>query len=321
MRPWSKSWANRLAQLKVDKGLSLLLVKKHMTKNPKELYLLCCLAEHSTAPRVTELLQDLASWGWQEQELEHGTEFLIHVRGQAQGFRLKKQLEINCPDVQCAFSLEVEQDWTFAWRKYFHPVPIEDKFLILPSWEQQGHWPGQPMPIYIEPQMAFGTGHHTSTTLCLQALVRIWKQSEVQAGDSFLDLGTGSGILALACVKLGLWGLALDNDPQAVQNAVYNKALNRVEQGLLLGTGELSALKSWLSFELILANILASPLVYMAQDLCRRLKPGGRLILSGLMQEQESRVLEAYQAQGLQRLDVLRENDWSALILERNAGN
>ncbi|MFO8031663.1 MAG: 50S ribosomal protein L11 methyltransferase [Desulfohalobiaceae bacterium] len=282
-----------------------------------KLYLLYCKADQDQAPRISDLLQELAPWGWQEIDLAGSAGFQVHVRGMQQAGRLKHRLQRECPGLELGLQQEQEQDWTQAWRKYFHPVRIQDRFLILPAWQAKQADDPDLIQIHIQPQMAFGTGHHASTTLCLQALAQLHKQGDISTMTEFLDLGTGSGILAIACAKLGLTGLALDNDPQAVQNARHNLELNQAQGKVALGVAEMHALSPGINFGLILANILAGPLVYMAEDLVSRLKPGGRLILSGILQEQEGRVAEAYKQQGLAEPRILRDSGWSGLILQR----
>ncbi|MFW6216325.1 MAG: 50S ribosomal protein L11 methyltransferase [Desulfohalobiaceae bacterium] len=281
------------------------------------LFLLHFKVEQDQAQQVSDLLQDLAPWGWQEIDLAGRTGFQVHVRGSLQGCRLKDRLQRACPGLEVTLEPEQEQDWSQAWRKYFHPVRIQDKFLILPAWQAEQRHESGLLQIHIQPQMAFGTGHHASTTLCLQALAHLQRQEQVCPRTSFLDLGTGSGILAIACAKLGLTGLALDNDPQAIQNARQNLELNQTQARIGLGVGELQALRPGVSFGLILANILAGPLVHMAADLVCRLNPGGWLILSGILQEQESREVQAYTQQGLAEPSILRDSGWSGLILRR----
>jgi ribosomal protein L11 methyltransferase len=280
-----------------------------------KLYLLHCKAVQDQAQRIADLLQELAPWGWQEIDLAGRTGFQVHVRGELQGSRLKQRLQGECPGLEVGLQPEQEQDWSLAWRKYFQPVRIQDKFLILPSWQAEA--PADLIQIHIQPQMAFGTGHHASTILCLQALAHLHRQGGISPGSSFLDLGTGSGILAIACAKLGLTGLGLDNDPQAIQNARYNLELNLVQEKVALGVAEQQALRPGLKFGLVLANILAGPLVHMAGDLVCSLQPGGKLILSGILQEQESKVAEAYKKQGLAEPRILRDSGWSGLILQR----
>ncbi len=168
--------------------------------------------------------------------------------------------------------------------------------------------------------MAFGTGHHPSTQLCLRALTELRDSGEVLAGSSFLDLGTGSGILGIAAAKMDLHGLGLDCDLVAVRNGILNRGLNKAGDSLLFCTGGLTCLKQGVSFDLILANILSHPLIEMAAPLVSLLKPSGLLLLSGILQEQEEEVVRAYHRQRARNVKVLHQEGWSGLIFTREPG-
>ena len=183
---------------------------------------------------------------------------------------------------------------------------------VLPSWLKDEQWEAQ--PILIEPKMAFGTGHHQTTALCLGALDRLATEGVLGAGKSFLDLGTGSGILGIAAAKLGLCGLGYDIDPVAIDNARENAALNQVEAQLELGVGSIDAIPQEPRFDCILANILANPLIDMAEEICLRLARPGVLILSGILAEQADRVVAAYAALGLDNPEISLSGEWALLV-------
>jgi ribosomal protein L11 methyltransferase len=202
-------------------------------------------------------------------------------------------------------------DWGSAWKKYFTPIPIGSRFVVLPPWSTER--PQQAEPILIEPKMAFGTGHHQTTALCLHGMVRLADEDRIKPGRSFLDLGTGSGILAIAAVKLGLTGLGLDIDPVAIDNARENAALNHVQKELELAVGSIEAVQDR-CFDLILANILANPLMDMAAPITAALSRPGVLMLSGILRDQAEHVTAAYMAQGLPRPEISFAQEWALIV-------
>lgn len=212
-----------------------------------------------------------------------------------------------------------QQDWSAAWKEFFTPIDIGGRFEIVPPWLADSDHHGLE-PIVIEPKMAFGTGHHATTALCLGGIARLVGSGRLKAGDSFLDLGTGSGILAIGLVKLGCVGVAVDIDPQAVFCAAENLALNALPPSgtpgapVHLAVGGLETLAPDSAFDCIVANILAQPLIDMAPHLLAHLKPGGALILSGILTTQAQAVADAYVRQGMP--EPLREDsgEWSGLF-------
>lgn len=252
-------------------------------------------------------------WGWQDDGLEGGKRRLtVHFDRPEQSAETEAALLSACPGIALERTSVDNADWNSAWKKYFTPIPIGSRFVVLPSWLKDE--PQSAEPIVIEPKMAFGTGHHQTTALCLGALDRLASEGALEAGRSFLDLGTGSGILGIAAVKLGLTGQGLDIDPVAVDNARENAALNGVEDGFALGTGSIDAIPPDERFDCILANILANPLIDMAEDLSLRLARPGILILSGILREQADRVAAAYTAQGFPEPDVSFSGEWALLV-------
>ncbi len=262
---------------------------------------------------VTGLLYLHASWGWQDEGLIDGRRRLVvHFDRPEQSAEVEAILHDACPDLILETDSVDNADWTSAWKQYFTPIRIGKRFVVLPSWMAGDAQTAQ--PILIEPKMAFGTGHHQTTALCLGALDRLAASGEIRAGQTFLDLGTGSGILGIAAVHLGLTGLGLDIDPVAIDNALENAALNRVEAGLELGVGSIDAIPADQRFDCILANILANPLIDMAEAISARLNRPGVLILSGILREQAERVAAAYQEQGLPAPEISHAQDWALLV-------
>jgi ribosomal protein L11 methyltransferase len=215
-----------------------------------------------------------------------------------------------------------ETDWAEAWKAQYQPLRVGRRLLITPSWLSPETAPGD-VVIELDPGMAFGSGLHPSTRLCLTLL-----EQRLQPGDTVLDLGTGSGILAIAAAKLRSGPvLARDTDEVAVQVAQENVDANsvahlvRVEQGSLPQPGARGPAKvghiaqTW---DLILVNILADVIIALLdQGLATLLSPGGQLILSGIIHTRAADVESALQAQGLAISERWPEGDWLALLVER----
>jgi ribosomal protein L11 methyltransferase len=183
--------------------------------------------------------------------------------------------------------------------------------LIVPSWEEP-----QPQPsdivLRLDPGMAFGTGGHETTRLCLELLEQIMDNMPTLLSPSVLDLGTGSGILAMAAVQLGAGRVcAVDIDPLAVEVAQENLAINGLADQVECSTTPLESLDG--CFDVILANILAEELVRLAPFLNERLSAGGSLVLSGILVEKEELVRSGFSFQPLKYLETLIEGEWVAL--------
>lgn len=230
-------------------------------------------------------------------------------------------------------SLE-EEDWSNAWKQHYTVQQIGARTVIVPSWLEYAPRPND-IVLHLDPGMAFGTGLHPTTQLCLQLL-----EQYVYAGAATLDLGTGSGILALAAAKLGANPvLALDNDPIAVAVAQENVDRNGVGGVVTAALGSLGAgqrMGHWLagfqaddraaspeeqhiapepsSFDLIVANLIAKVLALLAPDLATALAPGGTLISSGIIIDREEGVTLALAAAGLYLAERRQEGEWVALV-------
>jgi ribosomal protein L11 methyltransferase len=151
--------------------------------------------------------------------------------------------------------------------------------------------------IVIEPKSAFGTGHHPTTTMCLEAITRLHKAGVLKEGQTFLDMGTGTGILGIGCVKLGLSGFGADIDPLSISNSIENCEMNGVGAEFEIQEGSVELVEGR-QFDVVIANILAGPLKEMAPALLPLVKPGGCLILSGFLAVQVPGMLEAYASMG-----------------------
>jgi ribosomal protein L11 methyltransferase len=182
-----------------------------------------------------------------------------------------------------------DQDWERAWMDQFQPLRFGERLWIVPSWIEAPE--AQAVNILLDPGLAFGTGTHPTTALCLE-----WLDGADLADKTVLDYGCGSGILAIAALKLGAasaWGI--DIDPQALTATRDNAARNGIEAGRL-NTGLPGALPKDAQFDVLLANILMGPLIELAPTLTGHVRPGGQLVLSGLLAEQAEGVMAAYAA-------------------------
>jgi ribosomal protein L11 methyltransferase len=209
-----------------------------------------------------------------------------------------------------------DEDWATAWRKHYQPFRVGRKIWIHPSWlEAAGSEPGD-VVIAVDPGMAFGTGLHPSTQMCLQQL-----ETLVQPGMRVLDVGAGSGILSTAAAKLGAGRvLAFDTDYQAVLATAENVERNDVEDRLWLYQGELTVLRPS-AWDLVVVNILAPVItrLLLNDHLTGYLSGGGRLVLSGIIEEQENDVLLALAANSMTVSNRAVVRVWVCLTAEKKA--
>ena len=200
-----------------------------------------------------------------------------------------------------------EQDWNESWKKGFTPLDVGQRFTVLPPWEK-GH-EGR-VDLIIDPGMAFGTGHHETTRSCL---VLMEKYAGTCAKERFLDLGAGTGLLAIAASKLGYRHIAaVDTDPLAVEAMRMNVELNQVTN---VDIREGNVDEALGTFDCIAANIISGVLIQLAPALASRLRPGGVAVLSGILIGQENEVIEAITQAGLKLLEQYRDGKWVSLAI------
>jgi ribosomal protein L11 methyltransferase len=199
-----------------------------------------------------------------------------------------------------------DEDWLGEWKKSWQPVAVGDHFLVAPPWSEIDD-PLERIVIRIEPGMAFGTGTHETTRLCLAAIEKHF------AGESFLDVGTGTGILAIAAAKLFPEARieACDTDAEAVAIAVENARLNGVAESISFRVGSVS--ESTASAALVCANLTADVIVALLPALVGA--TCGRLILSGILEEQLPQVIDALRAQGIVSPDITQDGEWVAVVV------
>jgi len=206
------------------------------------------------------------------------------------------------------------EDWSTSWQANFKPLRVGRRLLIVPSWEEVYPLP-EDILLRIDPGMAFGTGGHETTRLCLELLEQIMDNMSFIA-PTVLDLGTGSGILAMAAVRLGGGRVCgVDTDPTAIEVARVNIASNGLEKQIVLSTLPLESQID--RFDIILANILAEELVRLASHLTDKLNPGGMLVLSGILAEKEPLVLNGFASTHLIHMETRCEGEWLALLYQK----
>ncbi|OIU70612.1 50S ribosomal protein L11 methyltransferase [Rossellomorea aquimaris] len=205
-----------------------------------------------------------------------------------------------------------EEEWATAWKKYYHPVKISDKFTIVPTWEDYTPVHSDELIIELDPGMAFGTGTHPTTVMCIQALERI-----VKPQDSVIDVGTGSGVLSIAAAMLAASEVkAYDLDEVAVKSARLNVKLNKVQDRV---TVDQNNLLNGIAAEadVIVANILAEIILRFTEDAFQLVKPGGYFITSGIIQPKKQEVKEALEHAGFLIEEVMVMEDWVAIIAQK----
>lgn len=213
-----------------------------------------------------------------------------------------------------------EDDWANSWKEHFKPARIGKRFVIKPTWEEYLPADGD-IILELDPGMAFGTGTHPTTKMCLEWLEMITFREEPfnrlpsRGATSVLDVGTGSGILALAAARIGSNRItAIDIDPQAVAIALQNLELNGAGHAVQVSTTPLADIGD--TFDVVLANILAEELIRLREQLVQRVAPGGCLILSGILTEREQFVMDGFVDTGLRFVGSSREAEWSCLCYQ-----
>lgn len=205
-----------------------------------------------------------------------------------------------------------EEDWATSWKKYYHPVKISQRFTIVPTWETYHPVSSDELIIELDPGMAFGTGTHPTTVMSLQALEKM-----VKPQDRVIDIGTGSGVLAIGAALLSAKKVyALDLDEVAVKSAKSNIELNKVQDIVTVEEGNLTDKVSEAG-DVVVANILAEVIVSFTDDAFKIVKPGGWYITSGIIESKKNDVKAALEASGFIIEDVMMMEDWVTIISKK----
>lgn len=202
-----------------------------------------------------------------------------------------------------------EEDWSTAWKKYYHPTRVGERLIVVPCWEEYELGPGE-IRVTLDPGMAFGTGTHETTRLCMRLLEQC-----VEPNTELLDIGTGSGILAITALLLGAKSaVGVDIDELAVKIAQENADLNGVGDQIELVCGDLVE-RIHGAYDVICANIVADVIIRLAKDVRQFMKPGAILLVSGIIEERCGEVRAALLETGLAIEEILTENGWAAIRL------
>ncbi|WP_144934087.1 50S ribosomal protein L11 methyltransferase [Paenibacillus sp. 32O-W] len=234
-----------------------------------------------------------------------------------------EEFEIDTGSPVFGHTLVDDEDWATAWKQYYKPLRISDRLTVKPTWEDYTPSPGE-IVLELDPGMAFGTGTHATTALCLRTLDKV-----IRGGEDVIDVGTGSGVLAIAAAKLGARAvLALDLDPVAVSSAAENSRLNGLEEQIhVMQSDLLGALKGQapaseaaqvrLPVQVVVANILAEIILQFVGDVYEALQPGGVYIASGIIAPKQAAVEQALTEHGFVIEATYQEQDWVALVARK----
>jgi ribosomal protein L11 methyltransferase len=204
-----------------------------------------------------------------------------------------------------------EKNWNLEWEQSINVIEVSDKIVIKPTFRDYQEKPGQ-IVLVIDPKMSFGTGEHQTTKLMLMLL-----EKNIKGGESVLDVGSGTGVLAIAALKLGAkHSVAIDIDEWCLDNAKENSVLNNVEDNLDIRQGEIKDIKET-GFDIVLANIQKDILLKISEEIFSRVKPGGKVFLSGLLTSDEDDIKSAYSGSGFQFVEILTLDPWIALVFTK----
>ena len=281
---------------------------------------------YTVAIEYAELAQSLliaySPMGFEEKVLPDGdVVFILYAELEEEDVLWHKSIT-ELLEQQChacvEYTISNSVSWIDIWKQTCTPVS-SGKFYVVPEWYDDKIPPNM-HTIYITPRMAFGTGHHASTALCLKALSSSYINEYILKGI-FADIGTGSGILSIASALLGMTGHAVDIDPIAIENAQENAIYNNVYNALSFYVGDIMALPLNQSYRLIMANIISEVLHPLSSSIANHIEEKGICILSGILANQMNAIITQYESDGFTCKHEEREGDWSMCILEYQGKN
>lgn len=266
--------------------------------------------EEISSDIVEELDQDEKDWDFIDYPLLNSKEGVFALRVYPENMEDAKNLKDDLSEKnlgQCLIEEKDDEDWANNWKKYYKPLEIGEKLAIVPEWEAYDN--NKRIVIKINPGMAFGTGTHESTYMCLELLERYVKRD-----DEIFDIGCGSGILAIAALKLGAKrALAVDIDDKCIDASHENASLNNIEDKMDIKKGNLLDVVKGRA-NLIVSNIIAEIIVDEIKNLKNHMDKGGIFITSGIIKERRQMVIDALEENGFEIIDELEKNNWVAIV-------
>ena len=266
--------------------------------------------EEISSDIVDELDQDEKDWDFIDYPLLNSKEGVFALRVYPEKMEDANNLKADLNEKnlgQCLIEEKDDEDWANNWKKYYKPLEIGEKLAIVPEWEAYDN--DKRVVIKINPGMAFGTGTHESTYMCLELLERYVKKD-----DEIFDIGCGSGILAIAGLKLGAKrALAVDIDDKCIDASHENADLNNLEDKMDIKKGNLLDVVKGRA-DLIVSNIIAEIIVDEIKNLKNHMDKGGIFITSGIIKERRQMVIDALEENGFKIIDELEKNNWVAIV-------
>lgn len=270
--------------------------------------------EEISSDIVDELDQDEKDWDFIDYPLLNSSEDVFALRVYPENMEDANNLKAELSEKklgQCLLEEKDDEDWANNWKKYYKPLEIGEKLAIVPEWEDYDN--DNRVVIKINPGMAFGTGTHESTYMCLELLERY-----VNKDDEIFDIGCGSGILAIAGLKLGAKkALLVDIDEKCIDASHENASLNDLEDKMEIKKGNLLDVVKGRA-DLIVSNIIAEIIVDEIKNLKNHMDKGGIFITSGIIKEREQMVIDALEENGFEIIDELEKNNWVAIVGKLN---
>ena len=276
---------------------------------------LCVTADSSINELVVGFLSNVGAEGF----VEEGNELSCYIaedkwkpdyKTEVSDFLTRLRNEGRISTFAVDVSEVMNRDWNSIWEESIVPVEVTDNIVIKPSWKDY-HGKAH-IVVEIDPKMSFGTGHHETTRMMIKLL-----EKHIRRGDRVLDVGTGTGVLAIVAVKLGAEScVAVDKDEWSISNAHENVDRNGVGDRVKIIPGEITSLDEE-KFDVVQANLNRNTLIYIKSEIAQKCKPGGLLMLSGILSLDESSVREEFGKIGYGVVDLLHELEWSAIVLRK----
>ena len=229
------------------------------------------------------------------------------------GYRQAEEVDMAVAEFDCTVetSLHDDSEWKDNWKEFFKPTKVSKYIVVKPTWEEYEKKTDDEKILEIDPGMAFGTGTHETTSLCIKALEKYMKQ-----GDDVLDVGTGSGILAISAALLGAKDvLGIEIDPVAVDIANENIKLNHVENVARAKYGDLTKGVDYKA-DIVVANLMADLVMMLSSDAKKHMKPGAKYISSGILDEKLVIVANDMRSKGFKITETMQDGMWCAIVAE-----